>query len=168
MTPDEGNLRTLTNLLGRKLTRGELRHVEVRKSVTFGDYEIFLHGRLFPGTFSHLAAVIRADGLEGFVDSMLERLRGRKYHFVTNDYVYSMVDLAREVNYVLSSILALSLRESDVELIEKDISIRHNEIFGAHFDLKSSFSAKKEEKAAFLRLSNSVMAEKLVKLTRRK
>ena len=158
---DFENLKVLTNAIGRKLTKSELRTVEIRKSVTHGDYEIILHGRIFPGKFANLDAVIRAGTVEDRVDSILERLRGRRFHYVTHDYQYGLFDVTKEINYVLSSILSLSLTETEQNLIRKDIELRENEIFGQVFP-------KDKETCESLRFSNSVLAEKLVKLTRRK
>mgnify|MGYP001194370823 FL=1 len=155
------NLKKLTNEIGRNLSPKELRTLEVRRSVSHGDFEIFVNGRLFVGIDGNLESVMRAGVLKDRVASILEQLRGKRFHYVTNERSYSLLAVTREINYTLSSILALALTETDQNLIRKDIELRENEVFG-------EVTPKGKENCEVLRFVNNVLCEKLVKLTRRK
>jgi hypothetical protein len=103
-----------------KISFEEASGLEVRQSVTHGDIEIFLNGRLFFLDSTHYDKVQQANGQDDYLTHVLLRLRGKKYIFSDKNNQYSVEDVQREINNVLSSLLDRLHDEAEKERLRNE------------------------------------------------
>ena len=137
--PDQATIDRQIALLEREirpqLTKEEAQTFEIRPSVSHGDIEVFLAGRLFWVDSAHFAKVEeyqRVDnpkGIANFAAQVLERLRGKKFISTTTTDIYDPRKVAREINYVLVNMYAKFLPPEEEKKLDEHLDHKLLEVF---------------------------------------
>lgn len=169
MNPER--IRTQLGLIGRaiwpKLSAKERETLEIRPSLTLGDLLIELNGRYWPVESDHFVKVVEADGVEGYVDHVLTRLRGHKYIYEGENnplergkYQFSYENVLKEVNNALITLCNHAFTADD----EKRVSDRIQKAILKAVGVKRQPRKESDYTTAELKVINKILLDELGKI----